>query len=260
MKNVVVIDDEKHVREGIVNETDWSSVDCRVVGEAANGSEGYELVLRQKPDLIICDVRMPGMDGLAMVSELRKANVTAKVIFLTAYSDFSYVQKALRLGAVDYILKPFADGQLESTIRRLAREEILESRAGNGQDSGPADPDDQILPLRGEDPSMNRYVRSAIRFIREHYREEGVSISTVAAGIGVSEGHLSRLFKKDTGMSVSTYVTTFRIRKAMRLLRSLQYRVSEAAAMVGYQDLAYFSSTFRKLTGMSPSEFQERAG
>lgn len=168
--------------------------------------------------------------------------------------------EALRLGAVDYILKPFEDGQLEGTIQRLLEEEILEGKgsAGGLSTVPQEDPDERILPLRGEEDGMNRYVRSAIRFIQAHYREEGISISTVAAGIGVSEGHLSRLFKKDTGMSVSTYVTTFRIRKAMRLLRDVQYRVSEVAGMVGYQDVAYFSSTFRKLTGMSPTQFQGR--
>ena len=123
----------------------------------------------------------------------------------------------------------------------------------------PEERDGRLLPLVTQNPSMNRYVRSAIRYIEEHYREENVSISTVAAALDLSEGHLSRLFKKDTGMSVSTYVTTFRIRVSMRLLRDVHCRVSEAARSAGYQDAGYFSNTFRKMTGMSPSEYQEKA-
>lgn len=256
MHTVIVIDDETYVRRGIINNTDWAGIGCEVVGEASDGEEGYNLILKKKPDLVICDVRMPVMDGLSMVENLRKKGENVKVIFLTAYDDFSYIQKALRLGAVDYILKPFEDGQLETTIRRILNQDNERSRLENEKQQELRD--DQLLPIRKEDPSMNRYSRSAIQYIRDHYQESNVSISSVASTLGVSEGHLSRLFKKDTGMSVSTYVTTYRIREAMRLLRDIHYRVSEAAAKVGYQDVGYFSTTFRKMTGMTPSEFQEK--
>lgn len=257
MYDVVVIDDEMHVRQGIIHNTDWESVECRVIGEAADGKSGFDLILTRNPDLVICDIRMPLMDGLEMTLQLRKRGIDVKIIFLTAYSDFSYIQKALRLGAVDYILKPFADGQLESAIRRITSPQGAENTGAEQEE--PEERDGRLLPLVTQNPSMNRYVRSAIRYIEEHYREENVSISTVATALDLSEGHLSRLFKKDTGMSVSTYVTTFRIRVSMRLLRDVHCRVSEAARSAGYQDVGYFSNTFRKMTGMSPSEYQEKA-
>ena len=223
MYDVVVIDDEMHVRQGIIHNTDWESVECRVIGEAADGKSGFDLILTRNPDLVICDIRMPLMDGLEMTLQLRKRGIDVKIIFLTAYSDFSYIQKALRLGAVDYILKPFADGQLESAIRRITSPQGAENTGAEQEE--PEERDGRLLPLVTQNPSM----------------------------------HLSRLFKKDTGMSVSTYVTTFRIRVSMRLLRDVHCRVSEAARSAGYQDAGYFSNTFRKMTGMSPSEYQEKA-
>ena len=166
MYDVVVIDDEMHVRQGIIHNTDWESVECRVIGEAADGKSGFDLILTRNPDLVICDIRMPLMDGLEMTLQLRKRGIGVKIIFLTAYSDFSYIQKALRLGAVDYILKPFADGQLESAIRRITSPQGAENTGAEQEE--PEERDGRLLPLVTQNPSMNRYVRSAIRYIEEH--------------------------------------------------------------------------------------------
>ena len=113
MYKVIVIDDEMLVRRGIVMETDWQGLNCVVVAEAGNGIEGLEAVRKYHPDLLICDIRMPKMDGIEMLKELRAEGNDVSVIFLTAYSDFSYAQSALKLFASDYLLKPFGDGELD---------------------------------------------------------------------------------------------------------------------------------------------------
>ena len=78
-----------------------------------------EVIRRYRPDLIVTDIRMPKLDGIEMLRRLREEGNRAHVVFLTAYSDFSYAQSALKLGAADYLLKPFHDGELEETIARI---------------------------------------------------------------------------------------------------------------------------------------------
>ena len=107
MIKVIVVDDERFVRMGIVGETDWGSLGCEVVGEAENGLDALELVHEKNPDLMICDIRMPKMNGLEMLKKLREEKNPVQVIFLTAYSEFSYAREALKLYAFDYMLKPF---------------------------------------------------------------------------------------------------------------------------------------------------------
>ena len=119
MLKVVVVEDEELVRKGIVLTVDWAGAGCAVVGEAANGEEGLEVIRRYRPDLIVTDIRMPKLDGIEMLRRLREEGNRAHVVFLTAYSDFSYAQSALKLGAADYLLKPFHDGELEETIARI---------------------------------------------------------------------------------------------------------------------------------------------
>ena len=96
----------------------------------------------------------------------------------------------------------------------------------------------------------------AMDYIGKSCKDPGLSVGQVAAGLGLSEGHLSHLFKKETGLTVGSYLTRCRMQKAMALLKEGKLRVYEVAEAVGYKDITYFSGTFKKLTGMSPTEYQ----
>ena len=119
MLKVLVVEDEELIRKGIILTVDWASLDCVVVGEAANGEEALEAVERFRPSLIITDLKMPRMDGIELLRRLREQGSRAYVIILTAYDSFTYAQSALRLGAVDFLLKPFHDGDLEQAVCNL---------------------------------------------------------------------------------------------------------------------------------------------
>ena len=97
-----------------------------------------------------------------------------------------------------------------------------------------------------------------MNYIAEHYSDSDISITPIARSLGVSESHLSHVFKKETSYTIVNYLTQYRIHTAMKLLADCRYKVYEVAEMVGYRDVAYFGSTFKKLVGMSPSEYQDR--
>ena len=249
MTKVLIVDDEKYVRLGIKAETDWTLIGCEVVGEASNGIEALEVCEETKPDLVISDIRMPKMDGIELAEKLIEKYPGIKVIFLTAYNEFEYARKALRIGVSDYILKPFKDGELEGVIQRLlhlhpnlpAKEIELEK---------------ELLSLKGKDEITNRYVQAAIEYIENNYSDMDFGIGKLAESISVSEGHISRLFKAETDNSINNYLTKYRIKKAMDYLKDVNVKVYEVAEKTGYQDIAYFSNTFKKLVGRTPSDYQ----
>ena len=247
MLKVLVVEDEEMIRKGIVLAVDWAALDCVVVAEAANGEEALEAVERYQPSLIITDLKMPKMDGLEMLARLREQGNRAFVIILTAYDSFSYAQTALRLGAVDFLLKPFHDGELEQAVNRLrARLETA--------DGGEARP--SLLPeLKKGDKS--RYVLEAMDYIGGHYGDPNLTVGEIAQAMGLSEGHLSHVFKKETDYTLLGYLTRYRMHKAMELLRGGRMKVYEVAEQVGYRDITYFSSTFKKTVGVTPSEYQD---
>ena len=247
MKKVVIVEDEELVRRGIAVAVDWQGLGCDLVGEAANGEEGLEVIRREKPDLIVTDVKMPRMDGIEMLRQLRAEGNTAPVILLTAYSDFSYAQSAVKLGAADYLLKPFHDGELEEAVERLKLGEVsereLEQNAGVDLSAG----------------GKGKYVMEVLRYVADHYAEPDMGISQVAESLGISEGHLSHVFKKETGRTLGSYIADYRIQRAKELLRDCRSKVYEVAQQVGYRDITYFSATFKKAVGVSPSEFQKQS-
>ena len=102
----------------------------------------------------------------------------------------------------------------------------------------------------------NRYVTEAIRYIATHYSEPGLSVRTIARALDLSEGHLSRLFKEKTGYTMKNYLTLYRMGIAEDLLSDCRSRVYETAKQVGYQDVAYFSNTFKRIVGVSPTEYR----
>lgn len=246
MIRVLVVDDEPLVRRGIALGVDWAALSCEVVGEAQNGEEGLALARSLTPDLIITDIRMPKMDGIQMMNTLREEGCRARCVVLTAHSDFEYARSALLFGADDYLLKPFRDEELTHAVLRACgrmREAEIVPRA---------------QAQAAEKPEAAGYVREAMDYIAQHYADGDISIAAIAEHLRVSEGHLSHVFKKQTGQTVTGYLTQYRIKTAMKLLAGGRVKVYEAAAAVGYKDVTYFSSTFKKLTGMSPSEVQEQ--
>ena len=242
MMRVLVVEDEEMIRKGIVLATDWQSLGCVVVGEAANGEEGIAQAEKCKPSLIITDLKMPKMDGLEMIAQLRERGCDAFVIILTAYDSFTYAQTAIRLGAVDFLLKPFHDGDLENAV--LALQKKLDSRRK----------EPQLPQIRAG--TKSRYVQEAMDYIAKNCADPGLCVGQVASELGLSEGHLSHLFKKETDCTVGSYLTRCRMQKAMALLKEGKLRVYEVAEAVGYRDITYFSGTFKKVTGMSPTEYQ----
>ncbi len=242
MLKVLIVEDEEMIRKGIVLTVDWAALDCVVVGEATNGVQGLEAARRLEPSLIITDLKMPQMDGIEMLTALRAEGCTAYVIILTAYDNFAYAQSALRLGAVDYLLKPFHDGDLENAVTRIQQRR---------QPAAEATP---IGAARKGDKS--KYVLEAMDYISKHYNEPDISVGTVAQSLNISEGYLSHTFKKETDYTLLNYLTRYRIHKAMELLKDCRVKVYEVAEQVGYRDIAYFSATFKKYAGISPSEYQ----
>ena len=111
MMRVLVVEDEEMIRKGIVLATDWQSLGCVVVGEAANGEEAVDLTRKFRPDIVCMDVKMPRMDGIAAAGVICDENI-APVVMLTAFSQPDLVRQATGAGAMAYVTKPYEESKL----------------------------------------------------------------------------------------------------------------------------------------------------
>lgn len=172
MMRVMVVEDEEMIRKGIVMAVDWAALDCIVVGEAANGEQALAVAEDCQPTLIITDLKMPKMDGLEMVRRLREAGSRAYVIILTAYDSFAYAQTAIRLGAVDFLLKPFHDGDLENAVLALQKRIAAQTAP-------------QPEPLPGVKPGpKSRYVREAMVYLEQNCGSGDLSVGQAGSAAG----------------------------------------------------------------------------
>ena len=122
MFKVLIIDDEPIIRKGLKNIINWKNYECEVCGEAVDGHEGSELIQKYLPDIIITDIKMPEIDGLSMIREIKSKVPDSKIIILTGYRDFDYVHEALKLGAFDFLLKPSKIEELTAVIAKAVKE------------------------------------------------------------------------------------------------------------------------------------------
>lgn len=126
MVKVVIVDDEEITRNGLAEFIDWDGLGVQIAGKAADGVEALELVKNVLPDIILCDVRMPRMDGITLAKQIKDLYPECKIIFLSGYSDVEYLKSAIKIKAVDYVEKPVDIEELEKLISRtvlLCKEE-----------------------------------------------------------------------------------------------------------------------------------------
>lgn len=282
MYRVLIVDDEPIICEGLKRSVRWSDYNCEVIGTAANGMEGLEKMRDLNPDILISDIAMNNMDGLAMVAAIRSERPNMEVTLLTGYRNFEYAQRAIKLGVTRFLLKPSRMDEIEEAIRAMTA-----NLAGRGNMGARlidnlwdmTDKADRYLyrtfvqgktesgdgtGVKGEgkirDSEANSFVlRSALTYILEHHTEK-LSLTDVADHCFVSSWHLSKLLNQYTGRGFFEIINMIRIDRARELLRSTGAKVQEVSDEVGFQDVAHFSRIFKSYVGCSPKEYRQTGG
>lgn len=243
MYRVVLVDDERLILEGLSKVVPWADMGCEVAGTACDGREGLTLIRRERPDIVLTDIRMPNMDGLTMLAALHSEFPRMQMTVLTAYRDFDYAQQAINLGVCKYLLKPSRMEELTRAVQSMTAKmrELPPERAGADEAEA------------GEAGSF--VVRSALEFMRRHCTEH-ISLTDVAESVYVSQWHLSKLINRHTGQSFFDLLGSMRIERAKELLADPAMRVHAVAEAVGYSDVAHFSKSFKKIVGRTPGEYR----
>ena len=276
MYKVAIVDDEPEIVRGLTKMIPWESYNCRVVGTAGDGQEGMKLIREQKPDILISDICMPGIDGLTMIAGMKSEFGHMQITILTGFRDFDYAQQAIRLGVTRFLLKPSKMDELEEAVRVMI--ENLEKQGITGKEDGTdegvgentlkaegnregEEGKEKTEPSEGKEgeetdsPASCFIVKNALAYIEENYREK-LKLSDVADQIYVSQWHLSKLLNKHTGQNFSEILNTIRIEKAKELLKDPSLRIGDIAEEVGFLDVAHFSRVFKKQAGISANEYR----
>lgn len=248
-KKILIIEDEAQTRDIFSRCLNFEGF---FVVAADSGLAGVQLAKSHLPDLIVCDIMMPDMDGYQVLSTLHQDPITAAIpfIFLTAKVTMADLRQGMELGADDYLTKPCTVEQLLGAIAtRLERQETLKrwyaNRSQSNEDliqagSGPR----SIFP---DHPKLNQ----VFRFIEAHYHQP-ISLTDVAQAASYSPAYLTNLVQTQTNRTVKRWIIERRMAQARWLLATTAQTVNEIAASVGYTDVSYFVRQFRQFHNVSP--------
>lgn len=243
---VVVIEDHVDVRHYI---TQHLQTQYRVV-QATNGEEGLDTVRRERPALVVCDVRMPRMGGMDVCRTIKQDEQLASipVVLLTSQIDEASRLEGFAAGADAYLPKPFNAREL-----LLRAENLIDVRRRlQKRYSETASLEGTTITVESADAAWLVRVRDAIE---ANMHRSSFKIGDAADEVGVSPRHLRRRLRELTGLSPSAYVRMLRMDRASQLLAQKAGSVSEIAYQVGYLDAKYFSQQFRQVFGVLPSAF-----
>lgn len=215
--------------------------------EAANGEEGIEKALALVPDLIISDVMMPLKDGFEVTQAIRNNVGTSHIplILLTAKASLESRLQGLRRGVDAYLTKPFSPQELALRIEKLIEiRRLLQQRYQNA-----------ILPSDNDTfQQEDEFVINLRNFIHQRIDDSQLNGDYIGKHFGLSRVHLYRKLKALTGKSISEFVKTTRLEKALELVQEGKLNISEIAWQTGFASVSYFSTSFKKAYGKNPSE------
>lgn len=237
--NILIVDDEVLEAEIIQKLIDRKRFPYSTVYVAQNMAEAVGILRKYPVAVILCDIEMPQGSGLELTRWIRKHEIEAEVIYLTGHAEFTYATEALRLGAVDYLLKPVEQEDLMRALEKVAR---------------------KIPDFRGDMETLNaeKIVEKAKIYIKENSDRE-ISRAEVAEQFFIHPDYLSHIFKEWAGITFQDYVIKTRMDKAKKMLIYTDVSISNIAANTGYSNTAYFAKHFKRETGMTPKQYRQNA-
>lgn len=251
-KTILVIEDDTDTRNLFLAVLEAKGFDCIA---AENGVMGIQKAQKYLPDLIICDIMMPDMDGYDVLNALRQDPLTAIIpfIFLTGKNDKAALRKGMELGADDYITKPSTIEEILKAIAiRLEKQAMLRYLYATQSDQL----NEALVDSQSIFPSIP-HLQEVFDYIEAHYHQ-GITLSTVAVAVGYSPAYLTSRVAKETGDTVNGWIFKRRMAAARPLLRNTDKTIEQIATALGYQNACHFSRQFRQHHGLPPKAWRKQ--
>ena len=271
MYRVLLVDDEQIERMALAKKIDRYYGDKVDIYHAVNGREAVAMCGEQKNDIVIMDISMPEMNGVMAAKYIRKMDDECSIIFLSAYDDFEYARNAIKVRALDYLLKPCDMNDLlavmDTALQKLDKENAFNGNSISGKEQNK---ETEICGSNANNVRENRPKRTdnvrnsdeqtTIKYLKEYVENNyiyDISMQEAAEEMGYSDAYFSKLFKQYFNQNFTAYLTEYRIKKAKELLSNTNHSIKDISRMVGYTDSNYFAKIFNRLVGEIPSKYRE---
>ena len=245
--------------------------------EAANGVEGLDKALKFLPDIIISDVMMPEKDGIAMTRELRADMTTSHIpiVLLTAKSSIESKLEGLEYGADDYITKPFSATYLKARVKNLLaqrqklqalyRQDLMPAGVAAPVPASGEQNDENITDVPEADkapvmsPNDRKFMDKLVELMEKNMDNGDLVVDDFVRELAVSRSVFFKKLKTLTGLAPIEFIKEMRINRAVQLIETGEYSMTQISYMVGINDPRYFSKCFKQKMGMTPTEYRDKS-
>jgi two-component system response regulator YesN len=259
--SLFVVDDDEETRNGIIKSVDWERLGFTVAGEATDGNEAIQKMETLVPDVILSDIRMPGMDGVALMGYVHEHFPQTKIVVLSGYTDFAYLEASIKNEVVAYLLKPANMALLEEAFLRVRK--CLDDRRNDLRKrlkleemakESPAFLREKLLSQERYQSASEKLAERILEYVDREYASNSLSLRAIARYLQKSPAYISKVFKDVTGENYVRYVSKKRLAKALELLQNTSLLVYQVTEAVGWADQSSFIRLFKKQYGFTPSE------
>ena len=254
MFNMIIVDDEPEIGKMIGTLIDWQKYNVNVTAICTSSSEALSSIMLYKPDLVISDIRMPGMNGIDLISRVHESNLKTKFVILSAYAEFDYAREAMKYNVKHYLIKPCSEERIIHAVSEVCTDIVSERRR-------------ERIPIGGRKKKKSQsffspQIEQVIQYIEENIADEDITLKKISeTQVFSNVDYLCRKFNQETGHKFNEYLNSLRISKAKDLmLNDMQNEtIYSIADKVGFRNNPqYFSQVFKRATGMSPTEYQNK--
>ena len=247
MHTILIVDDDILFLQALCMQLDFVRLGFNHTLTATGADQAKEILTRERVDVLLCDIEMPGRSGMEIVRWVAEQQYQAVVLLLTCHSSFSFAQEAIVLDVFDYLLKPIHIDVLEERLAQalLKRNEINWLKAYH---------EDLSAALSSSEVDV---VNRIIKYIESHIHTD-LTREQLGRALFMNSDYIARVFRDKYGQSLNEYIRFRRISHAKKLLRETDLPLAEICAQVGYTYNTYFFNLFKKITGLSPNEYRSK--
>lgn len=252
MYKILLVEDDSAIRFIYSKMKVWTECGFQIDEMAPNGKDALELLSKKQFDLIVTDIRMPFIDGIELLREIKKRRIDICVIFISSYDEFEYARQGLILGAFDYILKPIKEKQLKEVLERTRKylseksnEPVIEASVSD------------VFMRIGADSENDNFVHKVGIFFSENYGKI-ITMDDIALYFNFNKDYFGKIFKNHFGITFNYFYSLIKIEYAKELIKTGNYKNYQISEMLGYSSTDYFTKIFREITGETPTAYKSK--
>ncbi len=250
MYKILLVDDDKALRFVYSRYKAWHECGFEIAAEAGNGRQALEILEQEQFDLLMTDIRMPFVDGISLLKEIKSRKIEIFTILVSSYNEFEYARQGLILGASDFVVKPMTEQTLSEVLERAAI--YLGEHVQNREYYRII-----IAELGKHNPEAegNAFLKRLSVYLSENM-EQNITMDSVADSMKLNKDYFGKLFKQHAKTGFHSFYITIKMEYAKKLIADGIYKNYEISERLGFSTPDYFTKVFKGVMGITPSQYK----